>query len=247
MPILTLSHLSYTYEGERSPVFENLNYSFEEGRIYAVVGRSGAGKTTLLSLLSGLTRPTGGDILVEGKNIREINKYHYRSRYVGVVFQNFNLLPNLTAKENVMLSMDIAGMKDMNAKEKKERAAELLEKVELEQREADRRILKLSGGQQQRVAIARALSYDPKILLADEPIGNLDAETRDEILEIFRMLADEGKCVILVTHSATVASQADAVYELKKAAPAKKAARRSAPPKSPPPPPPPGGSTLGLD
>ena len=134
MPILTLSHLSYTYEGERSPVFENLNYSFEEGRIYAVVGRSGAGKTTLLSLLSGLTRPTGGDILVEGKNIREINKYHYRSRYVGVVFQNFNLLPNLTAKENVMLSMDIAGMKDMNAKEKKERAAELLEKVELELR-----------------------------------------------------------------------------------------------------------------
>ena len=107
MPILTLSHLSYTYEGERSPVFENLNYSFEEGRIYAVVGRSGAGKTTLLSLLSGLTRPTGGDILVEGKNIREINKYHYRSRYVGVVFQNFNLLPNLTAKENVELASEI--------------------------------------------------------------------------------------------------------------------------------------------
>ncbi len=250
MPILTLSQLSYTYEGERSPVFENLNYSFEEGRIYAVVGRSGAGKTTLLSLLSGLTRPTKGNILVEGKNIREINKYHYRSRYVGVVFQNFNLLPNLTAKENVTLSMDIAGLKGMTAKAKKERAAELLEKVGLEQREADRRILKLSGGQQQRVAIARALSYDPKILLADEPTGNLDAETRDEIMEIFRMLADEGKCVILVTHSATVAAQADAVYELKKAAPAKKAKKRPTPPAPRTetlPPPPPGGSTLGLD
>ena len=259
MPILTLSHVSYVYEGEKTPVFEDLNYTFDAGRIYAVVGRSGAGKTTLLSLLSGLTRPTKGTILVEDKDIRSIDKYRYRSRYVGVVFQNFNLLPNLTARENVILSMDIAGMKGLHAADKKLRADELLDKVGLDDREAGRRVLKLSGGQQQRVAIARALSYDPEILLADEPTGNLDGETQEEIMEIFRMLADEGKCIVIVTHSPTVAAQADAVYELKKAATARRKPRQrpdnpppggskpSKPLKRTPPPPYTGGSTLGLD
>ncbi len=259
MPILTLSHVSYVYEGEKTPVFEDLNYTFEAGSIYAVVGRSGAGKTTLLSLLSGLARPTKGNILVEDKDILTIEKYHYRSRYVGVVFQNFNLLPNLTARENVILSMDIAGMTGLHAADKRARADELLDKVGLDEREAGRRVLKLSGGQQQRVAIARALSYDPKILLADEPTGNLDGETQEEIMEIFRMLADEGKCVIIVTHSPTVASRADAVYELKKAAPVRRrpGTKSEDPPpggqkpvkalKRTPPPPHTGGSTLGLD
>ena len=136
----------------------------------------------------------------------------YRSRYVGVIFQSFNLLMNLTAVENVLLSMDIAGVKKDN---NRAWAMELLEKVGLSDEEANRRILKLSGGQQQRVAIARALSYDPDIILADEPTGNLDVDTQEEIMEIFRNLAyDEQKCIILVTHSPVVAAQADEIYAL---------------------------------
>ncbi len=211
MSILKIENLSYTYENERKSVFENLNFEFERGKIYAIVGKSGAGKTTLLSLLSGLTPPTKGKILLEDKNIENIDKYKLRSQYIGVIFQNFNLLTHLTAEENVILSMDIANKKIMN---KKEKALELLKKVEIEEYEAKRRILKLSGGQQQRVAIARTLSYDPQIILADEPTGNLDNETQEEIMKIFRLLANEGKCVIIVTHSPIVAKVADYLYEL---------------------------------
>lgn len=211
MSILELKDLSYAYE-DGVPVLEHLNYSFEEGRIYAIVGRSGAGKTTLLSLLSGLASPTSGSILFEGKDIRSIDKYRFRSQNVGVIFQSFNLLPNLTAEENVILSMEIAGMKLGN---KRLLARDLLEKVGLDSREISRRILKLSGGQQQRVAIARALAYDPHIILADEPTGNLDGETQEEIMEIFRHLAhQEGRCIIIVTHSPAIAEESDEVFRL---------------------------------
>lgn len=118
-----------------------------------------------------------------------------------------------TALENIVLSMDIAGKK---IRDKKKRALELLEKMELDSDEANRRVLKLSGGQQQRVAIARALSYDPEIILADEPTGNLDGQTQDEIMAIFKNLANEGKCVIIVTHSPQVSQMCDEVYELKR-------------------------------
>ena len=143
-----------------------------------------------------------------------IVRYRFRSKYVGVIFQSFNLLTHLTAIENVILSMDISGKKF--DRPKKEIALELLQKVGLDLSEANRRVLKLSGGQQQRVAIARALSYDPDFILADEPTGNLDSETQDEIIRIFRMLADEGKCVIIVTHSPEVAAVSDVTYALKK-------------------------------
>ena len=143
-----------------------------------------------------------------------IDKYEYRSRDVGVIFQSFNLLPKLTAAENVVLSMDIAGMK-MRQRDKKRHAEELLEDMGLSKEESDRRVLKLSGGQQQRVAIARALSYGPEIILADEPTGNLDRETQKEIMAIFKRLAhEENKCVILVTHSPEVAAASDVVYDL---------------------------------
>ena len=212
MSILKLENLSYTYGGGSAYVLNNISYDFNESMIYAVVGKSGAGKTTLLSLLSGLAAPTSGKILFEGKDISGIDKYIYRSQYVGVVFQSFNLLPNLTAVENVILSMDIAGKHFEN---KQKHAMNLLEKVGLNEDESKRRVLKLSGGQQQRVAIARALSYDPQIILADEPTGNLDGETQEEIMDIFRRLADEeNKCIILVTHSPIVAEAADTVYEL---------------------------------
>ena len=135
-----------------------------------------------------------------------MDKYLYRSSDVGVVFQNFNLLTKLTAVENVTLSMEIAGIKDSD---KKEKAYDLLEQMGLTREESDSRVLKLSGGQQQRVAIARALSYDPKVILADEPTGNLDEETQHEIIKILKELSHQGKCVIIVTHSSYVAEQAD--------------------------------------
>lgn len=208
---LELQNVGYSYNGKEL-VLRHVNYRFEDGRIYAITGRSGAGKTTLLSLLSQLTKPTEGKILYNGLDVSEVDQYLYRSQYAGVIFQSFNLLMHLTAVENVMLSMDIAGVKKEN---NRAYAMKLLEKVGLSKEESQRRILKLSGGQQQRVAIARAVSYDPAILLADEPTGNLDEDTQDEIMEIFKGLAyEEQKCIILVTHSPVVASLADEVYAL---------------------------------
>ena len=213
MSILNLCDLSFSYD--KKPVLEHVNFNFEPGEIYSIVGKSGAGKTTLLSLLSGLASPTAGTIYYKAQDIKKINKYDFRRHCVGVVFQNFNLLTNLTALENVVLSMDIAGVR---RKDKKEHAMDLLRKVGLSEDEGKRRVLKLSGGQQQRVAIARALSYDPDVILADEPTGNLDGETENDIMHILRELADEGKCVIIVTHSPTVANRSDIIYELKRTA-----------------------------
>ena len=211
MRILELENVSFSYG--KTKVLDNISYSFDAGHVYSIVGKSGAGKTTLLSILSGLAKPTSGHIYYDEKDMSKINPYKFRSNYVGVVFQSFNLLTKLTAVENVVLSMDIARKKIKN---KKEHAYKLLESVGLSKEEADRRVLKLSGGQQQRVAIARALSYEPDIILADEPTGNLDGETQDEILKILKGLANKGKCVIMVTHSPAVAEQSDFVYTLKK-------------------------------
>jgi putative ABC transport system ATP-binding protein len=214
MSILKLENISYHYDKSKVMVLDKLNMDFDEGKIYTIVGKSGAGKTTLLSVLSSLAAPTDGKIFLNDKDITKVDRYKFRSKYVGVIFQSFNLLTHLTALENVILSMDISGKKF--DRPKKEIALELLRKVGLDEEEAKRRVLKLSGGQQQRVAIARALSYDPDIILADEPTGNLDSETQDEIIGIFRMLAEEGKCVIIVTHSPDVAKASDITYELKK-------------------------------
>ncbi|MBO4693513.1 MAG: ABC transporter ATP-binding protein [Clostridia bacterium] len=210
--VLELKDLCYSYVKGGKNIIDGLNLTFEKGKIYAIVGKSGAGKTTLLSLLSGLAKPTSGEILFNGSDIAKINKYNYRSKLVGVVFQSFNLLPYLSATENVMLSMDISGKKIKN---KKELAKKLLEKVNLEEEDLNRGILKLSGGQQQRVAIARALSYEPDIIFADEPTGNLDIDTQNDIMKILRTLANEGKCIIIVTHSPDVSKLSDVIYELK--------------------------------
>lgn len=214
MSKLRLENVCYKYEKSSKFVLKDISYEFEKGNIYAIIGKSGAGKTTLLSLLSGLTKPTSGSIYLDGEDTKKKDMYTYRSQDVGVIFQSFNLLPKLTAVENVILSMDVSGKKFEN---KRKTALELLQKVGLDEDEANRRILKLSGGQQQRVAIARALSYGPEVILADEPTGNLDGETQDEIMEIFARLAKEdNKCVIIVTHSPEVTEKADIVYELKK-------------------------------
>lgn len=209
MSILSLKNICFSYD--KTPVLQNISYEFEKGKMYCIIGKSGAGKTTLLSLLSGLAKPTGGEIFYEDKNVAKIDKYTFRSKYIGVVFQSFNLITKYTAVENVILSMDVAGYR---TKSKKQRAIELLSSVGLDEDESNRRVLKLSGGQQQRVVIARALSYNPGIILADEPTGNLDFETQKEIMNIFRELANQGKCVILVSHSPEVAAMCDERYEL---------------------------------
>lgn len=211
MSILSLKNVSFSYG--TTDVLDKLSYEFETGNIYCIEGRSGAGKTTLLSVLSGLASPSSGSIFYNGKDIEGMDKYQFRSKYIGVVFQSFNLITKFTATENVTLSMEIAGVKSDN---KKKTALSFLESVGLDEDESNRRVLKLSGGQQQRVAIARALSYEPDIILADEPTGNLDGETQQEIMEIFRDLANQGKCVIIVSHSPEVAALCDVRYELKR-------------------------------
>ena len=211
MSVLTLENINFSYG--KTAVLNDVSFDFEKGKMYCITGKSGAGKTTLLSILSRLAAPQSGKISYNGEDIAKIDKYKFRSKYMGVIFQSFNLITKFTAVENVMLSMDIAGVKDDN---KRGKALELLHSVGLDDDEANRRVLMLSGGQQQLVAIARAISYNPDIILADEPTGNLDTETQDEIMEIFARLRSEGKCVIIVSHSPDVAKKCDVNYELKR-------------------------------
>lgn len=215
-PILTLKDVGYRYKDAKLDeyVLKGIHYTFEKGKMYAIKGKSGSGKTTLLSLISGLEKCTMGDIYYKDQNLNNMNLDTYRNTNIGIVFQSYNLLPHLTASENIILSMDISKVKVDHPKEK---AIELLKKVGLNESYAQRRILKLSGGEQQRVAIARSLSYNPEIILADEPTGNLDKETEDDILKTFRYLAkEENKCIIIVTHSDNVCSKVDVIYDLKK-------------------------------
>ncbi len=212
--VLKLENVSYRYSDAPKDVyvFKNINYSFELGKMYAIKGKSGSGKTTLLSLISGLEKKYEGKIYYDDKDLSKVKLDKYRNSDIGIVFQSYNLLPHLTASENIILSMDINGLKKIN---KKQKALELLKSVGLGKKHEKRRVLRLSGGEQQRVAIARSLSYDPKILIADEPTGNLDKDTEGEILDIFKRLAhEEEKCVIIVTHSENVCKMCDEVYSL---------------------------------
>lgn len=213
--ILKMDKVSYRYSDAPKDVyvFKDLSYEFKCGKMYAIRGKSGSGKTTLLSLISGLEKKYEGKIYFGDKDLSKVNLDKYRNTDIGIVFQSYNLLPHLTASENIILSMDINGIKGIK---KKERALELLKSVGLGKKHEKRRVLKLSGGEQQRVAIARSMSYDPKILIADEPTGNLDGETEAEILSIFSDLAHKkNKCVIIVTHSEEVCAACDEVYALK--------------------------------
>lgn len=212
MSILELNHISYSYERKGPVVLQDISYSFEKGKLYAITGRSGAGKSTLLSLISGLALPTEGKILLKGQDITSLNRYEYRSHDIGVIFQSFNLLPKLTALENVLLSMDISGCK---YEDKKAHAMELLKKVDIGETEANRRILKLSGGQQQRVAIARALAAKPAILLADEPTGNLDSRTSQDVLSLLRITCQQfHQTMVMITHNEEIAQTADRILRI---------------------------------
>lgn len=214
-PILALQDVSYAYTKGGKWVVRHLNQEFAAGEITGIVGPSGAGKTTVLSLLSGLTSPTEGKVLYHGQDLAETDRYRYRSRDIGVIFQSFNLLPALTVEENIILSIEASGKKFTTPK--RDLVQELLAKVRLPGEYARERILHLSGGEQQRVAIARALSYQPDIVIADEPTGNLDMETQADIMRIFQQLAhQENKSVIVVTHSPEVAKACDKVFTLRR-------------------------------
>ena len=203
MPTLELKNVSYAYEKGKA-VLQNVSAELETGKMYAILGPSGSGKTTLLSLLGGLDVPTQGSVLFDGEDITAKGLEHHRRNHISLIFQSYNLIDYMTPVENVRLTAKLD-------------AAPILERLGLEQDEITRNVLKLSGGQQQRVAIARALASDAPVILADEPTGNLDADTAEEITAILKESAHTfGKCVVVVTHSGEVAKQADVVLEIKR-------------------------------
>ena len=211
---LTLDNISFSYKTKYQTVqaVKNASCSFEQGKFYAVIGKSGSGKTTLLSLAAGLEVPDGGNIIFNGENIKNMNKDGYRRDIVSVIYQNFNLFPLLTVMENVIYPMTLK-KSSKNAAYKK--AAEVLKKVGLDEKYYKRLPAMLSGGEQQRVAIARALASGTKVILADEPTGNLDSEKTKNIVELLAALAhEENCCIVVITHDQNVANAADCVYKM---------------------------------
>ena len=215
MSILELRGTGYTYRTQYQQVeaLKGVSYSFERGKLHAIMGRSGSGKTTLLSLMAGLDLPTAGQVLFEGTPTSEMDLERYRREKAAVIYQNFRLFPLLTVAENVMYPMELQGMRPKQAKEK---AAALVERAGLPSSVLDRFPTMLSGGEQQRVAIARALGMETRLLLADEPTGNLDVANGENVLAILEGLAhEEDYCVVVVTHDPAIGVRADALMELR--------------------------------
>lgn len=202
MSLITIENVSKTYVGGEGPVevLRNINLEIEEGQFLALLGPSGSGKSTLLSILGALNPPTSGKVLIDGIPIYDLDserRADFRHEYIGFVFQQYQLIPYLTALENVMLPLAISKRSD---KEQREMAQRVLEKVGLGQKSL-RLPNQLSGGEQNRVAIARAIVNEPAIIFADEPTGSLDSKTAEEILELFQALNKEGLTIIMVTHN----------------------------------------------
>jgi len=205
MSLITIKNISKIYGEERSVIkaLDGVDLTIEKGKIITIMGPSGSGKSTLLNILGAMDIPTEGEVIVDGIDIAKLPERklsNYRKNTVGFVFQNFYLLPNLDVIGNVLIPLIPYGIKE----EDRERAQNLLNRVGLGDR-AQSKVRKLSGGESQRVAIARALINDPKIILADEPTGNLDSETGKSIIELLISLANEGKTIIIVTHDPRVA------------------------------------------
>ena len=203
MSILEFSNLKYSYDGKQG-VLKGISGQMELGKMYAILGPSGCGKTTLLSLLGGLDSPESGQILFAGKDIAQTGLADHRRNHVSFIFQSSNLIDYLTPVENVALTSKLPPLP-------------ILERLGLTKEESKRNVMKLSGGQQQRVAIARALASEAPVILADEPTGNLDEDTAQDITGILKESARQmGKCVVVVTHSNELAKRADVVFRLKK-------------------------------
>jgi putative ABC transport system ATP-binding protein len=217
MSIVEIRNLNFAYKdgAEQRFILTDVSYDFEPGRFYAILGNSGSGKTTLLSLMGALDSPLSGEILYQGSDIKNLGYENFRRNHVGIVFQSYNLIPWLTAVENVLVAMDATDNK--LPADQLTVVVNLLEYLGIDRAKAKRRVTELSGGEQQRVAIARALATNVDLILADEPTGNLDETSSEEIVEIFKNLAHEhGKCVVVVTHDSEIAREADEVLRLYK-------------------------------
>lgn len=214
MGILNVNGVTYVYKNKwhSTTAVNNVSYEFERGKMYAIVGKSGSGKTTLLSMLAGLDVPTDGEIVFNEQSTRKLNRDNYRKNDVSVIYQGYNLFPLLTVLENVSYPLELYGLKLKDAREKAKR---MIEAVGLSETMYKKYPAMLSGGEQQRVAIARALCSNARIILADEPTGNLDTENSKNIINILQDLAHKQQyCVIIVTHDMSIADRADVVLRM---------------------------------
>lgn len=215
--MIAVTNLSKIFKSQGGDVaaVKDVSFTVNDGEFASIIGRSGSGKSTLLSLLGALDSPSDGSIVVGEKDITKLHDralIDYRCRSIGFVFQSYNLIPNLSALENVMLPMEFAGVPK---KEQRSRAFELLEQVGLDEEQARRKPTRLSGGQQQRVSIARALANNPSLILADEPTGNLDSQTGEMIFDLMHTLArSENTTIIAVTHDLEIAGKTDRTFML---------------------------------
>lgn len=214
MGILKMENVCYQYPKTNRYVLKGINVEFDEGKVYGIIGKSGAGKTTILSLLSRMGTCTEGRILYRGDNLNNLDENEYRAKHVGVVFQGYNLIPNATSIENLLIAESIAGKRGRMSREA---AYGILERVGIGKELVRKKVKYLSGGEQQRVAIARAICNSPDILIADEPTSNLDTDTAESVIEILCDLSRrQNACVIIVSHSQSVVEKTDEVWGLEK-------------------------------
>jgi putative ABC transport system ATP-binding protein len=215
--LIEIRHASkhYVMGDTTQPVLNDVSLSIAAGEFVAIVGPSGNGKTTLLNLIAGIDRPSDGEVIVNRQTLRDLSEERlsiWRRSNIGIVFQFFQLLPSLSLLQNVMLPMDFAGQ--IPKRRRRALALELLERVGLAQR-AHHLPSRVSGGEQQRAAIARALANDPPLIVADEPTGNLDAQTADDVFDLLRGLTAQGKTLVLVTHNAHLTEAAGRRIEIR--------------------------------
>ncbi len=215
--IVEIKNVDKAYEvgGSQVPVLKGLSLSVEAGEFVAITGPSGNGKSTLLNMITGIDRPTGGEVLVNGCPVHEMSENQlatWRGENVGIIFQFFQLLPSLSLQQNVMMPMEFAGK--YSRKERQERSLHLLDIVGLAD-QAKKLPGTVSGGQQQRAAIARSLANDPALLIADEPTGNLDSKTAESVFDLFVSLVDQGKSLIMVTHDTNIAGRIPRTVEIR--------------------------------
>jgi putative ABC transport system ATP-binding protein len=214
--LIDLRDVVKTYETQAGglTVLKDVSLQVRDGELVGVVGPSGSGKSTLLNMITGIDRPSGGQVFVTGEAVHTLSENElarWRGRNVGVIFQFFQLLPTLTILENVMLPMDFCNV--YKGRERKERAMRLLDQMGIAE-QADKLPSALSGGQQQRAAIARALANDPPLLVGDEPTGNLDTATADQVFALFEELVDQGKTLVIVTHDLGLSERMGRVLHL---------------------------------
>ncbi|MFP1648331.1 ABC transporter ATP-binding protein [Enterococcus mundtii] len=211
--MLRTENLGFWYQNPTEALYKDVNLSFEKGKMYAILGASGSGKTTFLSLISGLDTPKEGTVYYEERALAKIGLQNYRKNDVSIIFQAYNLLPYLSALDNVITAMEISNTPQ---KDYRQVALDRLARVGINETLAKQLVTKLSRGQQQRVAIVRAICCEHQLIIADEPTGNLDETTSQEIVQLFQEIAHEqDRCIIIVTHELEVAKKCDEVFELK--------------------------------